>query len=174
MFPNRSKSAGPGVLIALGMLSVAVSPLTAVPFWQHPNVSAALPGPSAPGVGFIVDLDEVQEEFPQANIWFGDGLVGYFANEWRAPVWTAMASLVITDDPYAISDPPYVPPPGPPPLVPPVPPIPPVPPGPGGPDPTPGPGPTPQVPLNPVPEPRSLAVLGAVLCAAAMLARKRH
>jgi len=68
--------------------------------WTHPNVEAALPDtPLAPGA-VQLNIVSIESEFPQNYIWFSGIWIGYFANEWRAPVWTTavVAPPVFFDD----------------------------------------------------------------------------
>ena len=71
------------------LLFAACSVLATPVFWGHPNVQTSLDAPQLP-FGQVVDvnLDDLITQNPQDQIWFTGGLVGYFANEWRAPVWT--------------------------------------------------------------------------------------
>ncbi|MEO6759715.1 MAG: hypothetical protein ABIO24_09705 [Saprospiraceae bacterium] len=66
----------------------ASSVLAAPVFWGHPNVQVGL-APELP-YGQVIDLqiNDLFTQNPQDQIWYTGGLVGYFTNEWQAPVWT--------------------------------------------------------------------------------------
>lgn len=70
------------------LLFAASCVLAAPVFWGHPNVQVGL-APELP-LGQIIDLslEDLISQNPQDQIWYTGGLVGYFSNEWEAPVWT--------------------------------------------------------------------------------------
>ncbi|MBL8238156.1 MAG: hypothetical protein JNM66_12090 [Bryobacterales bacterium] len=76
--------------------------LQAGPIWSHPNVQVALPEPTV-SIGLIALSPSLLElEFPQNVIWYTGGLVGYFANEWRAPIWSTPNYRPLEDEETAV------------------------------------------------------------------------
>lgn len=75
----------------LSLLCLSFLSIHSEPIWIHPNVQAALPAvPVAPGE-LQLDSGSIEREFPQSSIWYSGDWVGYFVNEWRAPIWTTPA-----------------------------------------------------------------------------------
>jgi hypothetical protein len=83
-------------------LMVAVS-VIASPFMDHPNVLVALPAPSN-GEYYTLDLNQLQRQSPQNTVYYTGGVVGYFANEWRLPIWTTPQVLDKKDIPWVLRD----------------------------------------------------------------------
>jgi uncharacterized membrane protein YgcG len=76
-------------------LLFGIVPSHALPIWNHPNVSAALPVTVSVVDELTVFEEALAQQAPQSFIWTDNTLVGYFANEWRAPIWTT-----VNQDPY--------------------------------------------------------------------------
>jgi len=75
------------IAVVLCLLS-SVAPAGPI-FWDHPAVRAALGEDGAPyEVPGPLDIEAMMRESPQSYIWYLGGDVGYFRNEWRAPIWT--------------------------------------------------------------------------------------
>jgi hypothetical protein len=125
--------------------------------FTHPNPLAHLPEPT---IQMPTDLSItlLAKESPQFAIWYTGGIVGYFSNEWDAPVWTTPAAGQVKeyDEPERVYLPPNY---GPPVVVNP-----------------------PDCPPDPVPvqtpEPGTWALVGAALMTLAFIGptgrRKRH
>jgi hypothetical protein len=71
------------------LLCAASGALATPVFWGHPNVQVSLDAPQL-SFGQVIDLNlgELTTQNPQNQVWFTGGLVGYFVNEWDAPIWT--------------------------------------------------------------------------------------
>jgi hypothetical protein len=71
--------------------------LSATPFWSHPNTQVYLPEPT---ILFTTDLNlnTIQTQFPQFNIHYTDGLVGYFKDESTNPIWTVKNTNQLFDE----------------------------------------------------------------------------
>lgn len=166
-------------LLPIFLLASAL--LTANPFgWEHPNVRASFDEPTLPfGQSELLDGNDLSRQNPQFQIWYTGGLVGYFANIWRAPIWTTpwiawyekediFSDLTTDPPPPADPPPPPVDPPPPPPVDPPPPPI----------DPPPPPVDPPPPPVDPppvhTPEPGTWFLIGGGLAAVAATRRGKR
>lgn len=83
-------------------LMMAVSAV-ASPFADHPNVLASLPAPNN-GEYYTLDLNDLRLQSPQSNVYYTGGVVGYFANEWRLPIWTTPQVLAKKDIPWVFQN----------------------------------------------------------------------
>ena len=87
------------------LILVAGSMLAAPMFWGHPNVQINLAEPALPfGQFAALALADLVRESPQNQMWYTGGLVGYFSNEWEAPIWTStridwQIEIVESDEP---------------------------------------------------------------------------
>lgn len=155
-------------------------PAIASPFWNHPNVAAATPAPFN-GEYYTLDLLQLQNQSPQNGIFYTGGVVGYFANEWRLPIWTTPVVIPPVELPWVFEDQHNGRPVAPPVVVPPhvIPPSGPNPPG-GNPPFTPPPFvPKPNDPFCPpsgsdIPEPSTYVMIGAGLVGLAVYRRRRE
>jgi len=98
-------------MIVFLMMSVSA---IASPFWNHPNVQAATPAPFN-NEYYTLDLMKLQNQSPQNSIFYNGGVVGYFANEWKLPIWTTPVVLPPTEFPWVFEEdkvkgPPFHPP----------------------------------------------------------------
>jgi hypothetical protein len=94
-----------GFVVAMGL------PLQADPIWEHPNVLVSLPPQMDPIVESPFDPHIMEVQFPQMRVWLAGETVGYFSAEWRAPIWTVMATDFSLWQEEPMSTPAYEPPP---------------------------------------------------------------
>ncbi len=87
------------VILFLMMASASV----ASPFMDHPNVLAALPAPFN-GEYYTLELTQLQAQNPQYGIFYTGGLIGYFVNESRLPVWTTPQVVSPVDFPWVFQN----------------------------------------------------------------------
>ena len=75
----------------LSLCLLSLLPANSAQIWTHPNVEAALPVTPLTPAAVQLNIASIEREFPQNYIWVSGNLIGYFPNEWRAPVWTTFA-----------------------------------------------------------------------------------